>query len=175
MGGVERDAAIKKMALVVGATRRRRRQRTVERVKNGMTTRWRSGQRTGIALLAVLVLLVLHHPAMSAMSAMPLSGHAAPIVLMPATPASPRSSGSPATDARPRVTCPAFRDMSCPMRAVARGRPALLPPVLSTRIPFSWASARALDARLSDDGVIGVARDARTARARRAILQVFLL
>jgi len=136
----------------------------------GMTSRWWSGRRGGIALLAVLVLLVVHHPAMGAMSMTPLSGHGAPMALM--LPGHTHM-GLPGAAARPRLACPTFLDV-CPMRAVARSRLTLLLSTSPAWTPFSSAGGAAHAARLSTIGVIRVERYTPTARARRAILQVFL-
>lgn len=162
--------AIEEMVALVGTTRRRRRNGDGGMGGRGMTSRWWSGRRGGIALLAVLVLLVVHHPAMDAMSMTPLSGHGAPMALMSSGYA---HVGLPGAAARPRVACPTFLDV-CPMRAVARSRPTLLLPTSPARPPFSWAGSAVRDARLSTIGVIRVERYTPTARARRAILQVFL-
>ena len=169
-GAIGPDVAIDEMVAVVGMARRGRRNGTGDRGGCGMTSRWRSGRRAGIALLAVLVLLVLHHPAMGAMSMTSLSGHGAPMALM--APGHVQV-GSPGAAARPRLACPAFLDV-CPMHVVVRSRLTLLLPPSPAQTPLSWASGVVRDARLSTIGVIGVERYAPTARARRAILQVFL-
>lgn len=141
-----------------------------------MMSRWRSGRRVGIAPVAILVLLILHHPSMGVMPALSMAGWGGPIAMM--------SSGDTPTGALDMgigqsATCPACLEV-CPMHAVGRGRSTVRPPAPPAHAPLSWARDATVDAHLSGirtahARALLAERWAPPARARQAILGVFLL
>jgi len=149
-----------------------------------------------LVVVVLLVLLVVHHPLMGLMPAMPAMPATHPLSATDSMAATamhgqPTAAAMTASDAMPLgaagaavvdgggVACPSCLD-TCPMHAVAPHRSTLRLASPPTWTPLPGSGDSALDMRPSNGCVgdivsVGAMRRAPSARAHRAILQVFLL